>query len=136
MAEESSVIPVRLDGKFLDVAMSNPTNLGIIDELRMRTQLNVRPYLAGPYMLQRALARFYARGAALNLDASFLDPGFLDTHTVVVDWGDGVTETLPAAAAGQGAWTVAAANVIANLLLGLLAVWAGVLLGRAVIGGA
>ncbi len=65
MAEENSVIPIRLEGKFLDVAMSNPTNLGIIDELRMRTQLNLHPYLAGPYMMQRALARFYGRGASM-----------------------------------------------------------------------
>ena len=61
-AEESSVIPVRLDGKFLDVAMADPINVGIIDELRIRTQLNVRPYLAGPHMIQRALAKFYNRG--------------------------------------------------------------------------
>ena len=67
MAEENSVIPIRVEGKFLDVAMSNPTNLGIIDELRMRAQLNVRPYLVGPYMMQKALGRFYGRGGALNL---------------------------------------------------------------------
>ncbi len=66
-AEENSIIPTRIEGKFLDVAMSNPTNLGIIDELRMRTQLNVRPYLVGPYMMQRALAKFYGRGGSLNL---------------------------------------------------------------------
>lgn len=66
MAEENSVIPVRVEGKFLDVAMSNPINVGIIDELRIRTQLNVRPYLAGPYMVQRALGRFYNRTAQID----------------------------------------------------------------------
>ncbi len=69
MAEENSVVPIRVEGKFLDVAMSNPTNLGIIDEIRIRTQLNVHPYLAGPYMMQRALARFYGRGTAVQLVA-------------------------------------------------------------------
>ena len=48
--------------KFLDVAMAEPTNLGIIDELRIRTQLNIRPYLAGPKMIERAIAKHYRRG--------------------------------------------------------------------------
>lgn len=77
-AEENSVIPVRLDGKFLDVAMSNPINVGIIDELRIRTQLNVRPYLAGPYMVQRALARFYNRGVGFTT-AGARDPSMRET---------------------------------------------------------
>ena len=79
MAEENSVIPVRLEGKFLDVAMSNPTNLGIIDELRIRTQLNVRPYLCGPYMLERALARLYDRGAKIFDHAGARDPSMRTT---------------------------------------------------------
>jgi hypothetical protein len=57
------MMPFKRAGKFLDVAMSEPTNLGIIDELRIRTQLNVRPYLAGPKMIERAITRFY--GAVL-----------------------------------------------------------------------
>ncbi len=64
IAEQHSVIPFAQPMKFLDVAMSEPTNLGIIDELRIRTQLNIRPYLAGPKMIERALGKFYRRGFA------------------------------------------------------------------------
>ena len=64
LAERHSLIPFNREGKFLDVAMSDPTNLGIIDELRIRTRLNVRPYLAGPKMIERALVKHYARGVA------------------------------------------------------------------------
>lgn len=64
LAEQHSLVPFNRDGKFLDVAMSDPTNLGIIDELRIRTQLNVRPYLAGPKMIERALGRCYGLGMA------------------------------------------------------------------------
>lgn len=64
LAEQHSLIPFNLEGKFLDVAMSDPTNLGIIDELRIRTQLNVRPYLAGPKMIERTLGRLYHIGPA------------------------------------------------------------------------
>jgi type IV pilus assembly protein PilB len=63
LAEAHAVIPFSVQGKFLDVAMADPTNLGIIDELRIRTRLNVRPFLAGPKMIERALARYYGRGA-------------------------------------------------------------------------
>ncbi len=71
LAERHAMIPFNIDGKFLDVAMSDPTNLGIIDELRIRTQLNVRSYLAGPKAIEKALARYYGRGhAGLPYDMS------------------------------------------------------------------
>lgn len=62
LAHEHYLLPFAQPMKFLDVAMSDPTNLGILDELRIRTQLNIRPYLAGPRMIERALARYYPRG--------------------------------------------------------------------------
>ncbi len=62
LAESYSIVPFNLQMKFLDVAMADPTNMGIIDELRIRTQLNIRHYLAGPKMIERAIARFYGRG--------------------------------------------------------------------------
>ncbi len=70
IAERHNLIPFNREGKFLDVAMSDPTNLGIIDELRIRTQLNVRPYLAGPKVIERNLARYYGRGAGVLEEAA------------------------------------------------------------------
>ena len=32
-------------------------------------------------------------GHAFTITAAFIDPGWLDTHTLVVDWNDGLTET-------------------------------------------
>jgi Type II secretion system (T2SS), protein E, N-terminal domain len=59
LAAHHRMMPFKRESKFLDVAMSEPTDLGIIDELRIRTQLNVRPYLAGPKMIERAITRYY-----------------------------------------------------------------------------
>ena len=81
LAEQFSLLPFAQPMKFLDVAMSDPTNLGIVDELRIRTQLNVRPYLAGPRTIEKAVARYYGRGfasagrgpAGLDLDVD-VDP--------------------------------------------------------------
>jgi type IV pilus assembly protein PilB len=67
LAEQYSIVPFAQPMKFLDVAMAEPTNLGIIDELRIRTQLNIRPYLAGPKMIERALAKHYRRGFGRTL---------------------------------------------------------------------
>lgn len=79
LALELSVVPFAQPMKFLDVAMADPTNVGVLDELRIRTQLNIRPYLAGPKVLERAIARHYKRGFGLahvsgSIDIDIADP--------------------------------------------------------------
>ena len=66
LAEQYSVIPVGAPMKFLDLAMADPTNLGVVDELQIRTRRNVRPHLAGPKQIERAIARYYGRGVAFQ----------------------------------------------------------------------
>lgn len=67
MAETYSMIPFAQPMKFLDVAMGDPTNQTVIDELRVRTQLNIRTYLAGPKAMERALLRYYGRGVGTTI---------------------------------------------------------------------
>ncbi len=59
LAEQNGVFPFRIQGKFLDVAMSDPMNMGIIDELRIRTRLNVRPHLSGASEIDKAIRLHY-----------------------------------------------------------------------------
>lgn len=66
VAAEHNIIPFATKMKFLDVAMADPTNLGILDELRIRTQLNIHPYLAGPRMIERAVGRYYGKGFGIG----------------------------------------------------------------------
>lgn len=73
IAKQHNVIAFAQPMKFLDVAMLDPTNLGIIDELRIRTQLNVRPYLAGPKMIERNLDKYYGH-AGMKLSQSIEIP--------------------------------------------------------------
>ncbi len=61
-ADHQGIIPFAQPMKFLDIATSDPTNLSLIDEIRVKTNLNVRTYLAGPRAIERALLRFYGRG--------------------------------------------------------------------------
>lgn len=62
LCEQYSVVPFAQPMKFLDVAMADPTQAGVLDELQIRTHLNVRPHLAGPKQIERAIYRFYGRG--------------------------------------------------------------------------
>jgi hypothetical protein len=52
-------------------------------------------------------------GDTAALGGNFTDPGTLDTHTVVVDWGDGTTEG-PVAVPGQGSGTFSIPHVYAD----------------------
>ena len=62
IAQQHNIVPFAMQMKFLDVAMADPTNIGIIDELTIRTKLNIRPHIAGPKMIERAIARWYGKG--------------------------------------------------------------------------
>ncbi len=62
LADLHGLIPYAQPMMFLDVAMTDPTNATVLDELRTRTRLNIRPALAGPKMIERAIGKYYGRG--------------------------------------------------------------------------
>jgi hypothetical protein len=64
LCEQYSIVPFAQPMKFLDIAMADPTQAGVIDELQIRTHLNVRPHIAGPKQLERAVSRYYGRGVS------------------------------------------------------------------------
>lgn len=61
-ADLHALVPFAQPMKFLDVAMTDPTNTTVLEELRTRTKLNIRPALAGPKMIERAIGKYYGRG--------------------------------------------------------------------------
>lgn len=61
-AEKMSVIPFRIEPRFLSVAMASPNSLDIVEELRVKTKRNIRPFIVGPNMIQRALLKYYNKG--------------------------------------------------------------------------
>lgn len=74
LAIRHQVVPFAQPMKFLDIAMADPANLSIVDELRIRTRLNPRAYLAGPRMIDRALARYYNTGIAVEVPVEIERP--------------------------------------------------------------
>lgn len=102
-ARDFSVLPLQLrdDGKTLVVAMSDPLNVRMLDELRAVTKCRIVPNVAGRSSIARAFSRIYEENAELE-DA--------DTNFKVVDaQGRTVVKNLkdldPAAAAVASAPT-------------------------------
>lgn len=67
LANDNHILPFRRDGRFLDLAMANPLNLGITDELRIRTKLNIRPFISGASVIQNALRLNYGASMPVEL---------------------------------------------------------------------
>ncbi|MBA3453948.1 MAG: hypothetical protein H0T42_12710 [Deltaproteobacteria bacterium] len=74
LARSARVLPFGQTGRFLDVAMADPQNVGVIDELRIRTQLNIRPYLCGPQQIETTIARYYDVGLRADTSIPFDRP--------------------------------------------------------------
>src|SRR5205814_5379970 len=59
--------------------------------------LNVAP---SPTLLTLSSTSIFENGTE-TLSGTFTDPGVADTHTVVINWGDGTTDSLPVLAVGS-----------------------------------
>jgi type IV pilus assembly protein PilB len=61
-ASKYSVIPVAKTGNTLTLAMTDPTNVFAMDDIKFRTGLNVEPVVASETSIQAAIAQHYALG--------------------------------------------------------------------------
>jgi type IV pilus assembly protein PilB len=59
LAERFLAMPIRLDGKFLVVAMAEPQNLAIVEELRFTTGFQISPRAAFRFELREAIHKHY-----------------------------------------------------------------------------
>jgi len=61
-ANKHLVLPLRRLGKTLTVAMVEPTDLNIIDDLKFITRFDIEPVVAGEYTLRQYLDKYYETG--------------------------------------------------------------------------
>ena len=59
IAVKHQVLPLRRVGRTLTVAMSNPTDLGVIDDLKFITRLDIEPVIAGDFTLKKTIDKEY-----------------------------------------------------------------------------
>ena len=55
VAVKHLVLPLKREGRTLTVAMADPTNLSVIDDLKFITRYDIFPVIAGEYTLRTAL---------------------------------------------------------------------------------
>ncbi len=66
VAQRHMVIPVNRAGATLIVAMSDPSNIYAIDELKFITQYNIEPVVAAESAIEDAILRYYDKGPDLD----------------------------------------------------------------------
>ncbi|HEY6106471.1 MAG TPA: hypothetical protein VIV59_10840, partial [Anaeromyxobacteraceae bacterium] len=113
VARRHNVLPYAADTSTVSVAMSDPGNIAVVDEIRFRAGRRVKVALAGDREIAAAVRRFYYPGekepAAFSLD---LDEDAAPGETVVDQFGGGSADALDqffAAPPGPGTAPAAAA---------------------------
>ncbi len=59
IATKHLVLPLKRDGRTLTVAMADPTNMGVVDDLKFITRYDVVPVIAGEFTLRHAIEKHY-----------------------------------------------------------------------------
>jgi type IV pilus assembly protein PilB len=59
LASRHTVLPLRREGRQLTVAIADPTNLGVVDDLKFITRYDIVPVLAGESSMRAAIEKHY-----------------------------------------------------------------------------
>jgi type IV pilus assembly protein PilB len=59
MAIKSVVLPLKREGRTLTVAMADPTDLGLLEDLKFITRFDLFPVIAGEYTLRNLIEKHY-----------------------------------------------------------------------------
>ena len=91
--EKQWVIPVRLEGRQLLMAMADPTDLGLQDDLRFMAGLEVRPALAAAAAIEAKIKEVYGDDGPALQEADGLIEGYdpCESVEVVIEEDDGLT---------------------------------------------
>ncbi|HJR41010.1 MAG TPA: ATPase, T2SS/T4P/T4SS family [Gemmatimonadaceae bacterium] len=84
LATKHLVLPLKREGRTLTVAMADPTDLGVIDDLKFITRYDIFPVIAGEYTLRNAVEKYYDNGADADALQNLLTEINLDEGDVEV----------------------------------------------------
>jgi len=59
LAQRHLVLPLKREGRTLTVAMADPSDLGVIDDLKFITRYDIFPVIAGEYTLRNSVDKYY-----------------------------------------------------------------------------
>ncbi len=101
LAVKNLVLPLKRDGRTLTVAMADPTNLGVIEDLKFITRYDIFPVIAGEFTLRNVIEKHY--------DSNDVQMSALLTEIEELEGGDGDIEVLQEKEEEMSATALAAA---------------------------
>jgi type IV pilus assembly protein PilB len=72
VASRHTVLPLKREGRQLTVAIADPTNLGVVDDLQFITRYDIVPVLAGEYSMRAAIEKHY-EGSEMQMQSLLQD---------------------------------------------------------------
>jgi type IV pilus assembly protein PilB len=72
LAQKNLVIPLKRDGRTLTVAMADPGNLGVLEDLKFITRYDIFPVIAGEFTLRTIIEKIYGASEEQQM-ASLMD---------------------------------------------------------------
>jgi len=97
LAIKHLVLPLKRDGRTLTVAMADPTNMGVVDDLKFITRYDIFPVIAGEFTLKNAIEKHYESTADVQMGALLEEIEGLDADADI----EVMDEAEQEAAAGQ-----------------------------------
>ncbi len=85
LAIKHLVLPLKRDGRTLTVAMADPTNLGVLDDLKFITRYDIFPVIGGEFTLKTVIEKLYETA---------VDTQVADLMSVIDDMGGEDIEVL------------------------------------------
>src|SRR4051794_19437185 len=64
MALKNLVLPLKRDGRTLTVAMADPTNMGVVEDLKFITRYDIFPVIAGEFTIRNVLEKIFESSEA------------------------------------------------------------------------
>jgi type IV pilus assembly protein PilB len=113
LALKHLILPLKRDGRTLTVAMADPTDLGVLDDLKFITRYDIFPVIAGEYTLRNSIEKYYeATDTSLQNLLKDIDFGENEADIEVVEDRDEETNMAALAAAIDDAPVVKLINGI------------------------
>jgi type IV pilus assembly protein PilB len=116
VARKYNILPVNKTGATLTIAMSDPTNVFALDDIKFMTGYNVEPVVASEQSLQLAIDRHYGATRALELKKVMEEMSAVETQDtsleVVEDQEDEAIDLERLAEEGEEAPVIRLVNII------------------------
>jgi len=112
LANKHIVLPLKRDGRQLTVAIADPTNLGVVDDLKFITRYDIVPVLAGEYSMRAAIEKHYDSGDTQQMQTLLQDFSNADDDIELLESEEKETDVSILAAQVEEAPVVKLLNLI------------------------